>query len=511
MNDHKQSERSLRDIVELVREHQGKLLLFVISAMLSSLAITFIFSEKFRAATLVSYRPTDTIEVQPNAVVPDKTALGFPVPTLPFQAVGATIERVGKSERVLRRVVENLGLDQPPQNTSQGLAWYFQEIKSRVKDGLGKSWDILKFGRVIKEDPTTDAIIGLMKYVTIESREDYTSTVIVVDKYPDRAAVIVDEIGRVLVEEIKKLSSEAAQERSVELTRRLEAKDKELQAVRSEIERIKIEWGFHVLDAEMALHLESLEEFQNQLLANELNLSEARATVEALAMQRSELEPTVTSSTTVKDDPLHGELKAQLARYVVDRKGLLQRRGPNHIDVKAISEKIKDVESQSAALEEKRVSDEVAGTNATYEAVLLEEVSAKARLDGLVATNVVLKENIRKIQERLIPPNIVSKMESLELSQKTFEDDYLHLAAALEEAKTTELAEVPEVRVLFPATPIKKPIKPIRIYHVALSGILAVSLGIAFIFITDFVATLWNVPITLLAAPTSNIQASKGA
>ncbi len=508
MNNLKQDEKSLRDVVALIRRHRHALLLFFCSAIVSSLAITFIFSEKFRAATLIVCRPTDTIEVQPNAVVPDKTALGFPVPTVPFQAVGATLERVGKSERVLRRVVESLGLDQPRQNTNVGISWYFVEGKSKVKEWMGNAWDVLKFGRVIKEDPTTAAIIGLMKYVTIEAREDYTSTLIVVDNDPDRAALIVDELGRVLVDEIKKLSTQAAQERSVELAHRLEAKDKELQTARLQIDKLKGEWGFSSLDGEMALHLKSLEDFKNQLLQNEVQLSNARATLAALTGQLAELKAIVPSSTTVRDDPLNRELQTQLAHYVVERKGLLYRRGENHVDVKALSDKIEDIKAQTANLEVTRISDEVTGTNASYETVLLEEISAVSQVEGLAAANASLKASIELLQARILPSKIVSDMESLELTRRTFEVDYLHLAAALEEAKTAELAEVPEVRVLFAATPIHRPIRPIRVYHVALSGFLALSLGIAFVLLIDFFKTLWDVPIALLAPPAHGSEAS---
>ena len=81
------AEKSLRDIAAVVHRQRHLLLLFVLSAMVSSLGITYIFSEKYQAATLIMYRPTDAVDVQPNAVIPDKTALGFPVPALPFEAV----------------------------------------------------------------------------------------------------------------------------------------------------------------------------------------------------------------------------------------------------------------------------------------------------------------------------------------------------------------------------------------------------------------------------------------
>ena len=190
-----------------------------------------------------------------------------------------------------------------------------------------------------------------------------------------------------------------------------------------------------------------------------------------------------------------------LSRYQVEWTGLLHRRGPNHIDVISLSKKIDNLEDQLASLETTRVTNQITSMNPAYETVLLEEIKARSAVQGLTAAGESLQASIRHLQERVVAPHVVSEMESLDLQLQTLEDDYLHLAAALEEAKTAELAGVPEVRVLFPATPIRKPIKPIKIYHVALSGLLAASFGLAAVLTVDFLKSLWFAPPAILSSP----------
>ncbi len=492
-------QRSLRDVVALVKRNRRLLIVFVISAMVTSLALTYVFSQKYQAATIILYRPTDTVETKPNVAIPDKTALGFPVPALPFEAVGETISRIGKSERVLRKVVVELGLDQPEVNDRSGLAWLYTEAKSTTKRWLNNSWQILKYGRVIDENPTTDAIIGLMKYVTIDSRENYTSTIAMVDKYPERAALIVDRVASILVDEVKELSVSAAREQALKLTTRLANKQAEVKTIQDEIESLKAEWDFDVLDNEMSLRLQTLEEMQAKLLQNEIKLNTARATLASLVSQRGEIDTVVPTSSTVQDDPLYGELQALQSQYRVEADSLLTRLGPKHRNVLAVMEKINSVGAKLANLGSVRVASEVTGTNPTYEELRLEEIAAKAEVEGLTAENTSLQDAVRQAKARVITPQVVSRLETLEMRLKTQRDDYVHIAAALEEAKTAELTNAPEVRVLFDATPIHEPLRPIKVYHVALSGILALALGVATVFVLDFGRSLWNAPLSIFS------------
>src|SRR5207244_2062506 len=159
---------------------------------LSALLYTYVFAEKYRATTTILYRPNPESQFE-GLPHPQKT-MGFPVPmTMPFEALGLTIKRVGTSERILRPVVVDLGLDKKEPNERTGLSYLYYEVKTTLREFVGDVWQFLKYGRVIEENLTSSAILGLAANTSIDTtQKNYTATLTVVDKDPIRAARIVD-------------------------------------------------------------------------------------------------------------------------------------------------------------------------------------------------------------------------------------------------------------------------------------------------------------------------------
>jgi uncharacterized protein involved in exopolysaccharide biosynthesis len=89
---------------------------------------------------------------------------------------------------------------------------------------------------------------------------------------------------------------------------------------------------------------------------------------------------------------------------------------------------------------------------------------------------------------------VVSHLGELELQLRVQELEFTQLATALEEARITGLASVPEVQVLYKATKQDAPFRPIKLYHVGLSGFLALMIGIALAYMADFLRSSWNPP-----------------
>src|SRR5207244_10652176 len=112
-----------------------------------------------------------------------------------------TIKQVGTSERILRPVVAELGLDQlEPKPVREGLAKYFDDAKEAVREYGKITWQVLKFGRTIEEDRTNVAIRALAPNTSNDTKQkNYLSTLSVIDRSPERAARIADRIGAELI------------------------------------------------------------------------------------------------------------------------------------------------------------------------------------------------------------------------------------------------------------------------------------------------------------------------
>ena len=98
---------------------------------------------------------------------------------------------------------------------------------------------ILKYGRVIEEDRTVKTIVGLRKYLEISAtKESYIFVLQVKDKYPGRAAAIVDVAGETIVEWLKSQDHEPAEKMYHQLEAQTLEKERELKTLRGDREKL---------------------------------------------------------------------------------------------------------------------------------------------------------------------------------------------------------------------------------------------------------------------------------
>jgi uncharacterized protein involved in exopolysaccharide biosynthesis len=479
---------SVREMVAVLRRGRGFLALFVASAMISSLALTLIYSERYRATTTIMYRPNAAVQFEARN---QQTALGFPVPLLPFEVLGQTIGHVGTSECILRPVVVDLGLDRPDTTRRSGLAKLYHDTKEAVKEFSNKAWQVLKYGRTIDENRATAAIVELAANTTIDtSKKDYASTLTVVDKDPVRAARIADRIGVELVKFIGEQSVQAAHEQGGELEALLAAKKEEIDGARSAIESLKSSGAFIDLAEETSLHLKTAEQFQLELMKNEADLSAARAELVALEAQREALSPMLKASETISDDPVFDKLRETRVSSEIELQGLFERSPKEHPDIRSTQAQIRTADRLLSSTDRTRVSQVAMQLNAIYQSVHGQELKARARVAGLGAANESMKANLAQARSRITRPELEKRHNELRLQLDELEADFKKLATLREEVRAVELTSKAEVRTLHDATPQDKPFRPIKVYHVLLSGLLALILGVGVIFLIDFSQSL---------------------
>ncbi len=469
--------------LSVLRRSRGLLILFCASAMLSSLALTYIYSERYRATTTVIYRPTDSIRLQNR----QSQSLGFPVPMLPFEVIGQTISQIGTSEVIMREVVGNLGLDKPDTKRRAGFAYYFHETKKQIREFGGKAWQVLKYGRVIEENRTSAAIVDLAKNTTIDAeRKDYTARIEVVDKDPERAAKIVDEIGRVLVKFIKTESVSSARRQYAELESRTVQTKSEMDALRKELEEVKTSRKLVSYTEEMSLNLKSIDEFERQMRDTEKRIAQAKGKLKAIESQKATLTPMIKSSETVKEDPVHDKLREMKAEREARLEGLLKRFPIDHPDVLMLQAELKATCQELAGLSPTRVGSQTTQINELHQKVLADEMETRAELTGLEAARESLNKSLAELRQKTPEPAVETRLEDLRLKLVVLETNYRQLATAKEDARIAELQGEGEIRVLHPATPQDAPFRPIKIYHVLVSGLLALMLGVGVACVVDF-------------------------
>jgi hypothetical protein len=117
-----------------VREHRRFIIVFVISAMLTALALTYIFSEAYRARTTIFFKTSEMTQLANHRT----QALGSPYPSnTGFKAICQRIAQTLDGDALLRQVVRDRHLDAPkPRNISgPWLARYYKQAATERSYG----------------------------------------------------------------------------------------------------------------------------------------------------------------------------------------------------------------------------------------------------------------------------------------------------------------------------------------------------------------------------------------
>ena len=126
----------LRDAMQPLREHLAFIVVFVLSAMLSALALTYIYSERYRAEATIFFKPAETTKLTQHTT----EALGAPFPSnTQFIAVDKTISQLLDSDALLRQVVVR------PESPGSRTSGYVRSLVcSRLRTGQKCSGRLLR-------------------------------------------------------------------------------------------------------------------------------------------------------------------------------------------------------------------------------------------------------------------------------------------------------------------------------------------------------------------------------
>jgi len=211
--------------LEVLAREKAFVGVFCLSAALTALALTYVGSEKYEASTAIFYRPQEIATSRPSEI----QSFGAPMPAPPFKVIGRTLQEVAVSEVVLRPIVLELGLDH--ETKPQGGAWYtrlYHAVRETAIDWGSRAWMLLKYGRVVEEDPLVKALIRVRDNVSVSSEDSYVFYIRVRDKSAERAAQIVDKLAQRLVDWLRDEERKPGDEKRQQLGEQIADKQEEI-------------------------------------------------------------------------------------------------------------------------------------------------------------------------------------------------------------------------------------------------------------------------------------------
>ena len=424
---------------------------FVLSAILTALALSYVYSEKFESYTTISYRTQEVTRFKPQ----QSEAVGSPAPLVPFKVIAQTLQEVLKSDAVLADVVAKLQLD-VNRTTYEG-AWYvvlYWKAKDNLREFAHKTWMLLKYGRYIEEDPTQQAIQDLRQNIGVINRDSYIFLIAVRDRYPDRAAQIADHLGLVLADWLLEFDRHPGRSRLDQLQSLIAEKSAAMGKLRKDIEGVLNEnkVASAPLETErLVVNLSTL-----QLEAQRLDSDIARA------QQR---QASVESKLAIKQQILGSRLPLQLAALAPGAAASAADTSPTG--------------APEAPIERIQPED--------FRKLASQQLFEGVELTSLVAKRRALQQSIDTITARLHRlPAIQTRLDALKLELASVERHYALLSDSYQEASVRATQPVSEVKVLHPAVVPMGPVTPIKVYHVLLAGGLGLLFAIGLVYLLAF-------------------------
>ncbi|CAN5170103.1 hypothetical protein BH11PSE9_BH11PSE9_20500 [soil metagenome] len=412
----------------LVRQRRF-IIVFVLSAVVTALALTYVYSEKYESYTTISYRVQEVTRFKSQ----QNEAMGSPAPQAPFKVIGQTLQEMLEGDAILGEVVSALHLDVKP--PPRGGPWYrvaYETVRDTAREYGGYAMMLLKYGRLIDENPTASAINELRSNIKITNRDSYLFRLQVRDKDPERAARIVDHMAQVLASTLLESDRQPGRSRTEQFRSLLDAKSAAIRQQRDEIEAL--------LNKN---HVASVPLETKQLAENlaTLQLEESRVASEVAAVQtrRASVQSKLQSRQLGLDAP---RLPSGSSQYIA----------PDDFRKLSSQALFDDVELKS---------------------LIGKQNSLRTAIDSISA-------RLRKL------PEIQNRLDTLSMALTSSEHEFALLNEGYQEAAVRATSSVSEVRVLHPAVIPSGPVTPIKIYHVLLAGVLGALFAVGLVYLLAY-------------------------
>jgi uncharacterized protein involved in exopolysaccharide biosynthesis len=243
-----------------------------------------------------------------------------------------------------------------------------------------------------------------------------------------------------------------------------------------ELETFKRQHGITSLAQQRTILLGRLSEAKSQRARTESETEETLELVASLEGQLSNQDQRVQLQETV--NPTSSTLAALKAKLV-------------DLELQGLKEEIERVKQMIAEEEKKEQKVVVSGESPVRQKLESDLLTARARLKGLHAREKSEKTQIADYEEQLkIIEGYEKRLNELEREASINDANYKLYLTKFEEAKISESMDkqrISNVRVIEPAVPIMKPVKPKKRLNVLIGGFLGLVAGIGMAFLLEFI------------------------
>jgi len=453
------------------------IIVMCLSAMVTATLLTYILSERYQSSTKVLIRPQKSIDFVPKK----EEILNFPVSYFtPIETASKTYTEIIKSRMIAERVVTLLHLDSLKEEKRIGFQYLWRKIKTGLKAFLRKTWDLLRYGYIRDQDPFNRAVTEVQGGLSVKpTKETYLFELQAEANSSILSAAIANAAAKVFVDYLQEMSiNDTEKERKSSEDKVLFSKE-QLDRSRNAAVEFKKKEGIASLKDELELEAKSLAGLEESYKSVNTEITSVLAKKGEITRQLSEMRKFSRSATKVIDNPLHRTLRAQLAEKEVKLAGLRELYTEEHKELQTLQKEVDEIESQLKREAPTLDSEEILSVDPVYQDLSVELARVETQIEFLRARSnslrSVIQEKKKKIEQM---PQIEAELSKLELVTNLNEETHKLLSKEYEELRIMARKKAPDIRVISNAVPPIYPIRPIKLYHAVLAGILSLITGI---------------------------------
>lgn len=263
-------------LFEVLRRHTYLIGALCIVTVLAGYGLSFfspLIPERYAASAIVLVRPHEQFRIDPSSS--SKEFGDFPVAQTPVvEAASKTYIQIIQSPALIGEVVRELGLDhkQPKKEEATGgtvVAQIYASLKGFF-DGVGPyladAFSLVRYGRVLKDDPFSKAVNHVSKGLALKSYEDtYVFEIDYGDEDPQTAADVANTAARLLIKFMEEMRSSEGKDSADHLKSELEDSRQRLVDARASLEKYKESHGTFLYQPEYESKLKVVSELTVEL------------------------------------------------------------------------------------------------------------------------------------------------------------------------------------------------------------------------------------------------------
>ena len=276
---------------DVLRRHAPMIMALCIVTALAGYALCFLIPDRYTASALVLVRPQQPIKM--GGTKESKEFLDFPVGNnSAVETASKTYIEIIKSPALIGEVVRELGLDKGKAREQAGRGELARLLPVDLKQSLEGLIAILKYGRLIEDDPFTAAVKEVTDNFKLEAYLDtYIFDIKYIAKNAQRAADVANATAKALIQFVDGLRVSEAQYQRDHLRTELEQRQKQLTAARERLEIYKTKHSVFLYEPEYEAKLKVISELEVALAKAEEALVSSQSTPStvSLAARRARL------------------------------------------------------------------------------------------------------------------------------------------------------------------------------------------------------------------------------